>query len=215
MGMKPRDPSGRPLTLALPKGRILEVLAEIFGRVGLDISKVGKDRKLVYDLGRFVVILVRASDVPTYVAGGAADIGVAGYDVLKESDTDLFQPLDLQIAKCRMIVAKQEATPLPAARDHFRIATKYPRTAKEWVEENNYTADIMKLSGSVELGPLVGLADYIVDITETGSTLKANGLTECEHLFDISSRLVVNRSSWHLHKKEINSLITKLARKIK
>jgi len=184
----------RPIILALPKGRILEEAAAVFARAGHDLSPVlGDSRRLVHDCGLLRVLVLRSSDVATYVAHGAADVGVAGSDVLDEDGRELFEPLDLAIGRCRMIVAERAGpSPSPAAgaqahgqgqtgdgrwdqeadraQAHLRVATKYPRTTRAYLQRKGITAEVIKLSGAIELGPLTGLCDRIVDITQTGRT---------------------------------------------
>ena len=181
-----------PLKLALPKGRILDEAAKIFARAGYDLSPVfGDTRKLVLDCGPLRVLVLRNSDIATYVSYGAADLGVAGSDVLDEEAKELYEPLDLGIGRCRMIVAQRaDARVDPQA--HLRIATKYPRTTRAYLARKGITAEVIKLAGAIELGPLTGLCERIVDITQTGETLRQNGLVEVDTVGEVSSRLVVN-----------------------
>lgn len=215
----------RPIILALPKGRILQEAAAVFARADYDLSPVlGDSRRLMHDCGRLHVLVLRSSDVPTYVAHGAADVGVVGSDVLDEEGRDLFEPLDLQIGQCRMIVAERaEPAPTPAGHFHFddhadraqahlRIATKYPRTTRAYLERKGITAEVIKLSGAIELGPLTGLCDRIVDITQTGETLRQNGLVEIDTVGQVSSRLVVNPARLKLDGARIGALIDALER---
>lgn len=206
----------RPLVLALPKGRILEESIEIFARAGYDLSPVlKKSRKLVRDCGPLQVWILRSSDVPTYVHHGAADIGVVGSDVLLEQAFDLYEPLDLGIGRCQMIVAEPADDPVDEnGLGHLRVATKYPAITRRYLEKRGLSAEIIKLSGSVELGPLTGLSDRIVDITETGETLKQNGLRIIDQVMEISTRLVVNHASLKLRAREISSLLERLAEQV-
>jgi ATP phosphoribosyltransferase len=217
----------RPIILALPKGRILEEAAAVFARAGYDLSPVFADsRRLVHDCGPLRVLVLRSSDVPTYVAHGAADVGVAGSDVLDEEGRELFEPLDLGIGRCRMIVAERgpdaasivTVAEAPAARNqwedeadraqaHLRIATKYPRTTRAYLHRKGITAEVIKLSGAIELGPLTGLCDRIVDITQTGETLRQNGLVEIDTVGQVSSRLVVNPARLKLDGDRLGALI--------
>ncbi|HEV7557247.1 MAG TPA: ATP phosphoribosyltransferase [Kofleriaceae bacterium] len=201
-----------PLVLALPKGRILEEAAAVFARAGYDLSPVFADtRKLVHDCGPLRVLVLRNSDVATYVAHGAADLGVAGSDVLVEDAKDLFEPLDLGIGRCRMIVAERaDARIDDRAQIHLRIATKYPRTTRAYLHDKAITAEIIPLSGAIELGPLTGLCERIVDITQTGETLRQNGLVEIDTVAEVSSRLVVNPARLKLDGERIASLIDAL-----
>jgi ATP phosphoribosyltransferase len=200
------------LVLALPKGRILEEAAAVFARAGYDLSPVFADtRKLVHDCGPLRVLVLRNSDVATYVAHGAADLGVAGSDVLVEDAKDLFEPLDLGIGRCRMIVAERaDARIDDRAQIHLRIATKYPRTTRAYLHDKAITAEIIPLSGAIELGPLTGLCERIVDITQTGETLRQNGLVEIDTVAEVSSRLVVNPARLKLDGERIASLIDAL-----
>lgn len=216
----------RPIILALPKGRILDEAAAVFARAGHDLSPVlGDSRRLVHDCGALRVLVLRSSDVPTYVAHGAADAGVAGSDVLDEDGRDLFEPLDLAIGRCRMIVAER-VEPAPhsqprwdelsdRAQAHLRIATKYPRTTRAYLQRKGITAEVIKLSGAIELGPLTGLCDRIVDITQTGETLRQNGLVEIDTVAQVSSRLVVNPARLKLDGDRLGALIEALERSVR
>src|SRR5262249_5191947 len=149
-----------PIVIAVPKGRVLHQAVELFARAGYDLSEtLGRSRKLLYDCGPVRVLVLRAGDVPTYVDHGAADAGVAGVDVLEEEEPALYQPLDLGIGACRMVVAEPESRPIEVSSQiHLRVATKYPVIARRYFQRSGLTAEIIKLSGSVELGPLTGLA---------------------------------------------------------
>lgn len=200
------------LRLALPKGRILEEAAEIFARAGYDLAPVlGDSRRLVHECGPLRVLVLRSSDVPTYVAHGAADLGVAGSDVLDEEGRDLYEPIDLGIGRCRMIVAERADAPVDErSQMHVRYATKYPRTTREYLRRKGRTAEVIKLSGAIELGPLTGLCDRIVDITQTGETLRQNGLVLVDTVGEVSSRLVVNRAAMKLAAAPLGTLIERL-----
>lgn len=201
-----------PLRLALPKGRILEEVAAIFARAGYDLGPaLGDSRRLMHDCGPLRVLTVRGADVPTYVAHGAADLGVAGSDVLDEEGRDLYEPLDLRVGRCTMIVAEPEASRRERAAMHIRYATKYPRLTKAYLQRRGLTAEVIKLSGSIELGPLTGLCDRIVDITQTGETLRQNGLTIIDTVCEVSSRLVVNPAAFKLAGPAVASLLERLA----
>ena len=201
-----------PLRLALPKGRILEEVAAIFARAGYDLGPVfGDSRRLMHDCGPLRVLVLRSSDVPTYVAHGAADLGVAGSDVLDEEGRDLYEPLDLGVGRCQMIVAE----PTAARRSdrggmHIRYATKYPRLTRDYLQRKGLTAEVIKLSGAIELGPLTGLCDRIVDITQTGETLRQNGLTIIDTVCEVSSRLVVNPAALKLSGPAMAELLDRL-----
>jgi ATP phosphoribosyltransferase len=224
MGLKRRPSNGaaevvsddKALVLALPKGRIMKQAATLFTSAGFDLSPVfDGSRKLIFDCGPIKVLVVRSSDVPTYVAYGAADIGVAGRDVLDEQTRDLYEPLDLKIGACRMVVAEPEAKPIDeSTHSHLRIATKYPVITRRYLEAQGITAEVIKLQGAVELGPLTGLADRIVDLVETGETMRQNGLVEVHTVMQITSRLVVNPTSLKLRSEAVSDLVTRLERAV-
>lgn len=193
------------LTLALSKGRIFTETLPMLRAAGIEVLEDPEaSRKLIIPTNdaQLRVIIVRASDVPTYVRYGAADFGVAGKDTLLESGLEgLYSPIDLQIAKCRMSVAVQNGFDYKAAVTsgaRIRVVTKYVETAKQHFAAKGMHVDLIKLYGSMELGPLVGLGDAIVDLVSTGGTLRANNLVEVEHICDISSRLIVNQASLKL-----------------
>jgi ATP phosphoribosyltransferase len=198
----------------MPKGRILDDAAKIFARAGYDLAPVFADsRKLVFDCGALRVLVLRNSDVPTYVAHGAADAGVVGSDVLDEEGRELFEPLDLGIARCRMIVAERADAPVDErSQSHLRVATKYPRTTRAYLHRKGITAEVIKLSGAIELGPLTGLCDRIVDITQSGETLRQNGLVEVDTVAEVSARLVVNPARLKLDGDRLGALIDALER---
>jgi ATP phosphoribosyltransferase len=199
------------LTLALPKGRVLKAVAPLLARAGADANALlADDRSLVREapaLGlRF--LLLKPDDVPTYVEYGAADLGVCGRDVLLERACELYQPLDLGVGKCRMVVAGVVGRPPPDGVP--RVATKYPRIASEHFARRGVQADVVFVQGSVELAPLVGLADLIVDLVETGVTLAQNGLEVTEEVASISSVLVANRAAYRLKQDRVRPLIEAL-----
>ncbi|HEY3801271.1 MAG TPA: ATP phosphoribosyltransferase [Kofleriaceae bacterium] len=204
----------RPIILALPKGRILDEAAAVFARAGYDLSPVfGDSRKLVFECGDVRVLVLRNSDIATYVAHGAADAGVAGSDVLDEEGRELYEPLDLGIGRCRMIVAERaDARVDDRAQMHIRVATKYPRTTRAYLVRRGLTAEVIKLSGAIELGPLTGLCERIVDITQTGETLRQNGLVEVDTIAAVSSRLVVNPARLKLDGERLGAMIDALER---
>lgn len=206
----------RPIILALPKGRILDEAAVIFQRAGYDLAPVfAESRRLVHECGPLRVLVLRNSDIATYVAHGAADVGVVGSDVLEEEGRELFVPLDLEIGKCRMIVAERADAPVDdRALSHLRIATKYPRTTRAYLHRKGITAEVIKLSGAIELGPLTGLCDRIVDITQTGETLRQNGLVEIDTVAEVSSRLVVNPARLKLDGERLGAMIDALERSV-
>ncbi|MEM4987172.1 ATP phosphoribosyltransferase [Collimonas sp. H4R21] len=202
------------LTLALSKGRIFEETLPLLKAAGIEVTEDPEtSRKLILATNdpQVNVIIVRASDVPTYVQYGAADFGVAGKDVLLEHGGEgLYQPIDLEIAKCRMSVAVSAGFDYASAirqGARLRVATKYLLTAREHFAAKGMHVDLIKLYGSMELAPLVGLADAIVDLVSTGGTLRANNLVEVEHIMDISSRLVVNQAALKLKRERLQPIL--------
>jgi ATP phosphoribosyltransferase len=206
----------QPLTLAVPKGRVLDEAVALFQRAGIDLGAVrGNSRRLVHEVegpsGALRVYVVRDADVPAYVEGGAADVGVAGRDVLEEQGRDLYEPLDLRIGRCRLSVAEPAARPVDdRAELHLRVATKFPNLTRRHLEAKGIVADVIKLYGSIELAPLTGLADRIVDLVSTGETLRQHHLREVETVLEVSARLVVNRASLKLRRAAIDGLIGRL-----
>ncbi len=200
------------LTIALSKGRIFKETLPLLAAAGIEpVDDPERSRKLILDtnLADVKLVIIRAADVPTYVGYGAADVGVAGKDVLMEhGGEDLYEPLDLGIARCRLMVAGPEQA--VSRRRRMRIATKYVKSTRRFYADRKEQVEIIKLYGSMELAPLVGLADRIVDVVDTGNTLKANGLVPLEHIADISSRLVVNRAAMKMKHDRISDLIGKL-----
>ena len=198
-----------PITIALSKGRIFDQTMPLLASAGIEAAENPEtSRKLILETNheQIKLVIIRATDVPTYVQWGAADIGVAGKDVLIEHGGEgIYEPLDLNIARCRMMVAGKPDASLEG--DRLRIATKYVKSAKQYFASKGQQVDIIKLYGSMELAPIVGLSDLIVDLVESGNTLKANGLVPLEHISDISSRLVVNRASWKTKHSTIRTLI--------
>jgi|TARA_Y100000031_G_scaffold767_1_gene1028 ATP phosphoribosyltransferase len=200
------------LTIALSKGRILEQTVPLLKKAGLNISTKELDsRKLVLNtnLDDVKIIILRASDVPVFVQHGAADIGVSGKDVILEhGGLGLFELLDLEIAKCRLMVAARDKSDLNQST--LKIATKYTNSTKRYFQSKGRQVEVIKLSGAMELAPIVGLANCIVDLVDTGDTLKANGLIALDHIHDISSRLIVNSASFNTKHNEINRWIAKI-----
>ncbi|MCY7369668.1 MAG: ATP phosphoribosyltransferase [Polaromonas sp.] len=206
------------ITLALSKGRIFDEILPMLRSAGIEVLDDPEgSRKLILATSRpgLRVVLVRATDVPTYVQYGGADLGVVGKDTLLESDMQgLVRPLDLRIARCRISVAVREGFDYPAAvrqGSRLKVATKYVAIARQFFAGKGVHVDLIKLYGSMELAPLTGLADAIVDLVSTGSTLKANHLVEVEHIMDISSHLVVNQTALKLRPAPIRELIDALA----
>ncbi|MEX8519471.1 MAG: ATP phosphoribosyltransferase [Leptothrix sp. (in: b-proteobacteria)] len=210
------------ITLALSKGRIFEETLPLLAAAGITVLEdPEKTRKLILPTSRadVQVVLVRATDVPTYVQYGGADLGVAGRDVLIEHGCDgLYQPLDLNIAKCRMSVAVRADFDYAAAvkqGSRIRVATKYTTIARQHFADKGVHVDLIKLYGSMELAPLTGLADAIVDLVSTGKTLKANHLVEVDPFMEISSRLVVNQAALKLKREPLRELINAFAGAVK
>jgi ATP phosphoribosyltransferase len=204
-----------PLTIALSKGRILDQTLPLLAAAGIEpLDDPEKTRKLILETNHpgVKLVIIRASDVPTYCQYGAADLGVAGKDVLLEHGGEgLYEPLDLGIARCRLMVAgPPEASSRPTASGRLRVATKFVLSAERHFAAKGQQVEVIKLYGSMELAPLVGLADLIVDLVESGNTLKANGLVPLEHIADISSRLVVNKASWKMKHAAVTTLIAAL-----
>lgn len=203
----------RPLTIAVPKGRILKVLAPLLRQAGISADcLLAEDRRLVRESedGSIRFLLLKPDDVPTYVEYGSADLGVVGRDTLLERNYELYQPVDLRVGICRMVVAAPvTATGIPAAP---RVATKYPRIAQKHFASRGVQAEIIFVQGSVELAPVTGLSDLIVDLVETGLTLRENGLEEREVICTISSVLVANRSLFKLHHERIAPIVEGLRR---
>ena len=207
----------RPLTMALSKGRIFEETLPLLAAAGIEVSEhPEQSRKLIITTSHpgLRLIIVRASDVPTYVEYGAADLGIAGKDVLIEHAAQhpggLYQPIDLNIARCRLAVAVRNGFDYEAAvrqGARLRVATKYTQAAREHFAAKGVYVDLIKLYGSMELAPLVGLADAIVDVVSTGNTLKANDLVAVEDIMPISSRLVVNRASLKTRHAQLQPLL--------
>src|SRR4051812_42731602 len=210
------------ITLALSKGRIFDETLPLLKAAGIEVLEdPERSRKLILGTSRpdVRVVIVRASDVPTYVQYGGADLGVTGLDTLIEHNADwgnggLYQPLDLRIAKCRVSVAVRADFDYASAvrqGSRLKVATKYVNIAREFFAAKGVHVDLIKLYGSMELAPLTGLADAIVDLVSTGSTLKANNLVEVERIMDISSRLVVNQAALKLKQAPIRSVIDAFA----
>ncbi|CAM8641939.1 HisG ATP phosphoribosyltransferase [Comamonadaceae bacterium] len=206
------------ITLALSKGRIFEETVPLLKAAGIEVlDDPEKSRKLILDTNQpnVRVLVVRATDVPTYVQYGGADLGITGKDTLLEHGSQgLYQPLDLQIAKCRISVAVRADFDYASAvkqGSRLKVATKYVAIARDFFASKGVHVDLIKLYGSMELAPLVGLADAIVDLVSTGNTLKANHLVEVERIMDISSRLVVNQAALKLKQEPIRKIIDAFA----
>lgn len=198
------------MTIAVPKGRILKALVPLLRRANIPADcLLEEDRRLVRTSpdGSVRYLLLKPDDVPTYVEYGSADLGVAGRDTLLERNYELYQPVDLRVGLCRMVVAAPIGAPTPAAP---RVATKYPRIAQKYFSARGIQAEVIYVQGSVELAPVTGLADLIVDLVETGLTFRENGLEERETICQISSMLVANRSLFKLHHERVAPLVSAL-----
>lgn len=201
------------ITIAISKGRILDQSLPLLAKLGIHPEEdPHSSRKLIFPTNEanIKLIIIRASDVPTYVEYGAADIGIVGKDVLMEYGGDgLYEPLDLGICRCRLSLAGPEKTQAISGR--LRVATKYVLTTRDYFAAQGKQVEIIKLYGSMELAPVLGLADLIVDLVESGNTLKANGMVELEKIADISSRLVVNKAAMKMKQTVIKPFISRLA----
>ncbi len=209
----------RYLTIALSKGRLTDMSVELFEAIGIDCTELkSSSRKLILtdEKNKIKFFLAKPSDVPTYVEYGAADIGIVGKDTLLEEGRHLYEVLNLGFAACRMVVAGPAE--LMGKLDQLtnkRVATKYPRIAREYFEhKRKESIEVIKLNGSIELAPLVGLSEVIVDLVESGRTLKENGLVVLDTIADISARMVVNRVSMKMESEHINSIIEKLRKEL-
>jgi ATP phosphoribosyltransferase len=203
------------LVIAVAKGRFLEPSLGLLARAGIHFEEeIAESRRLVFESadGTCRVILVKPMDTPTYVEYGAADAGIAGHDVLLESAADVLQPLDLGFGCCRIALAarKRESVSEEAGRPVLRVATKYPRIALDYFNDRGVPVELIPLSGSIELAPLVDLADRIVDLVETGQTLRDNGMEIVDVIAESSARLLVNRASYQTKRKEIVALVQAL-----
>lgn len=199
------------LTIAMPKGRIFEEAADLLRKAGYRLPpEFDESRKLILDVAeeglRF--ILAKPMDVATYVEHGVADVGIAGKDVLLEEERDVYELLDLKISTCYLAVAGLPDTKMNEVAP--RVATKYPNVAEAYFREQGEQVEIIKLNGSIELAPLIGLSDRIVDIVSTGRTLKENGLVEYERIVEVTSRLIVNPVSYRLKDTKIDELVARL-----
>ncbi len=206
------------ITFALAKGRLAEQAFALLEQLGIDCSEPrypGRQLVLWDRKNNVRFILVKPSDVPTYVDHGVADIGVVGKDTLLESGRPLYEVLDLTFGRCRLCIAGYAEQQHSATRATFRVATKYPNVARSYYDAKGQTIEIIELHGSVELGPVIGLSDVILDIVESGSTLKANGLTVLETVCDCSARLVVNRVSMKTKRDRIREIVDGMAEQVK
>ena len=202
------------ITFALAKGRLAKRAMEILGGIGISCAEMeDKSRKLLFtsDDSKFKFFLAKAQDVPTYVDYGAADIGIVGKDTIAEENRNVYEVLDLNFGSCKMVVAGEtNKRELLKSGRSLRVATKYPLIAKEYFESKHLNVEIIKLNGSVELGPIVGLSDVIVDIVESGATLKENGLIVLEEIMPLSARVIVNTASMKIKHEEVDALLKQL-----
>lgn len=211
------------LTIALSKGRIFKETLPLLRQAGIEpVDDPDTSRKLILSTNQanIKLVIVRASDVPTYVQYGGADLGVAGKDVLMEhGSADLYEPLDLNIARCRLMTAATTGHACGAYTQwlgkRWRVATKYAHTTREYFARQGIQVEIIKLYGSMELAPLVGMADFIVDVVDTGNTLRANGLAPLDKIADISARLIVNKAAMKMKHQTVKQLIDALAAAVK
>jgi len=210
-----RAPGG-PLKLAVPRGALLDEVLDLLDRIGVKTEEVrGDSRSLVFDGGEMTLVTMRPYDVPTYVEAGAADVGITGKDVLLEqADRSVYELLDLKVGLCRMVLATQKGDTGPTEHQRrlglMRIATKYPRIAEEYFEKSGRQVEVVEVKGSIELAPLVGLADGIVDLVATGRSLRENNLEAREDIVTCTARLVANQVSYKLRSAEVDSLVSRL-----
>ncbi len=198
----------RPIRIALTKGRLEKMSVQLFTKMGLDCtSLIEKGRRLILPVGPYEAVLAKAADVITYIEHGVCEIGIVGKDTIVENGTSFYEVTDLGFGRCRFALAG------PVGKDFFsghnvkRIATKYPKVARSYFESKGMDVQIIKIEGSVELAPLLGLADAIVDIVETGTTLKENGLEVIEEIMPVSARVIVNMASMKLRREEIEAFL--------
>jgi ATP phosphoribosyltransferase len=211
-----RARSHGPLKLAVPRGALFDGTIDLLDRMGIDTRELrGSSRSLVFEVDGLVVVTMRPSDVPTYVEAGAADLGITGKDVLLEQrDRAVYELLDLRFGSCRMVLAGRRGDPSLGESQRrlgtMRIATKYPRTAERYFENTGRQAEVIEVKGSVELAPLVGLADGIVDLVDTGATLAENELEVREEIARCTARLVANRVAHKLRASEVDGLAARI-----
>ena len=208
------------ITIAIPKGRILEESVALFEKIGISCSELlTNTRKLIFEdtAQRMRYMIVRATDVPTYVEYGCADLGIVGKDTLLEQEKDVYEPLDLKFGYCRLMVAEPAGLARnddPSRWSNIRIATKYPNITEKYFAAKGVQVEIIKLYGSIELAPLVGLSERIVDLVSTGETLRQNGLVEVETIAEITTRLIVNRASLKTNYRRITKIIEGLEQQV-
>lgn len=206
------------IRIALTKGRLEKASVELFEKIGYDVSELrDKGRKLLFKMPPedIEVVLAKSGDVITYVEHGVCDCGITGKDTIMEQGSSFYEPLDLGFGRCKFIVATKKGYDLYSGYGYKKIASKYPEVAKEHFRRKNMDVEVIKIDGSVELAPILGLADAIVDIMETGTTLKENGLVVVEEVCDLSARLIVNTASMKMKKPEIDRLVAAMAAGLK
>ena len=202
----------KTILVALPKGRVFDQALQLLGRAGIRIGngQLNSRRLVVPDeTGTYEFVTLKPIDIPVYVESGSIDAGIVGSDILRELGSDVYEPLDLQIGKCKLSVAAPNGKSV-SLQQHIRVATKYPKTADRFFKARDAHVHIVKLDGSVEIAPLLGLADVIVDLVETGRTLKENGLEIIDDIAPVSAKLIVNRAAMKIQAAAINQLISQL-----
>ena len=203
------------LTIALPKGRLFRETVALLEQIDCGAESLGAGRRLVFEAAelRTRFLILRPVDIPTYVEYGAADVGIVGKDVIEEGDRDVYEPLDLKFGRCRLVVAQPGGVPKGRSLtdwSYIRVATKYPRITERYYNGKGVPVEIIRLSGSIELAPLVGLCERIVDLVETGRTMAENGLVEIEEIMRVTARLIVNRASQKTKYEQVTDLIGRL-----
>jgi ATP phosphoribosyltransferase len=203
------------LTIALPKGRLFQESVTLLEKIHCSTEGLGEGRRLVFEDAeqRTRFLILRPVDIPTYVEYGAADVGIVGKDVIDEGDRDVYEPLDLKFGRCRLVVAQPCSAPGERALtnwSYIRVATKFPRITERYYNSKGVPVEIIRLSGSIELAPLVGLCERIVDLVETGRTLAENGLVEVGEIMRVTARLIVNRASQKTKYEQVTDLISRL-----
>ncbi len=200
------------IRIAVPKGRLFEESVDLLHSRGIIEEKVEEGRRLTVETGKVTLLLVKPFDVPVYVENGTADLGICGLDVYLERSPDVYRFLDLRIGRCRISVAgRPEMEERYYRSSHVKVATKYPRITRRFFSEKGVKADILELSGSVELAPIIGLAEFIVDLVQTGRTLRENGLVEIEEIGESTAWLICNRSSFRSRRREIVEILRSLS----
>jgi ATP phosphoribosyltransferase len=209
----------RGLTIALPKGRLFRESVTLLEKIRCGAEALGQGRRLVFEDAerRTRFLILRPVDIPTYVEYGAADVGIVGKDVIEEVDRDVYEPLDLKFGRCRLVVAQAGSVLKERSLtdwSYIRVATKFPRITERYYNGKGVPVEIIRLSGSIELAPLVGLCERIVDLVETGRTLVENGLVEIEEIMQVTTRLIVNRASQKTKYEQVTDLISRLKRMV-